>query len=84
MALGAITYKSAFPCLKTKYRIIKVGIPKFGSNTFSFSMMNQTRYYYLMRNNIITSKNAYLSISPKNYIGYIITTVYLEKSFKLL
>ena len=37
-----------------------------------------------MQNNISTSKNAYLSISPKNYIGYIITTVYLEKSFKLL
>ena len=54
MALGAITYKSAFPCLKTKFRIIKVGIPKFGSNTFSFTL--------------------------KNYIGYIITALYLEKS----
>ena len=58
MALGAITYKSAFPCLKTKFRIIKVGIPKFGSNTFSFTL--------------------------KNYIGYIITALYLEKSKKSL
>ena len=57
MALGAITYKSAFPCLKTKFRIIKVGIPKFGSNTFSFTLINN--------------------------IGCIITTLYLEKSFKL-
>ena len=58
MALGAITYKSAFPCLKTKFRIIKVGIPKFGSNKISFTLINN--------------------------IGYIITTLYLEKSFKLL
>ena len=54
MALGAITYKSAFPCLKTMFRIIQVGIPKFGSNTFSFTL--------------------------KNYIGDIITALYLEKS----
>ena len=44
MALGAITYKSAFPCLKTKFRIIKVGIPKFGSNTFSFTVKNYIWY----------------------------------------
>ena len=49
-----------------------------------YSVLQIFVYYYLMRNNISTSKNAYLSIPLKNYIGYTITALYLEKSFKLL
>ena len=44
MALGAITYKSAFPFLKINFYIIKVGIPELALQIFSFILKKYIGY----------------------------------------